>query len=122
MIRRPPRSTRTDTLFPYATLFRSEMYDETLPDEPMTVLVDYFAREVTDTLTCCRRFPRRAAAGQLSVRIDTPGGRFIEGLDPPQSYAVLERNAPGALRGYHSDDALRYLVVPCGSADRYSRV
>src|SRR3546814_10975876 len=27
MIRRPPRSTRTDTLFPYSTLFRS------LPDE-----------------------------------------------------------------------------------------
>src|SRR3546814_21107753 len=24
MIRRPPRSTRTDTLFPYPTLFRSE--------------------------------------------------------------------------------------------------
>src|SRR3546814_5928559 len=29
MIRRPPRSTRTDTLFPYTTLFRSreECYD-----------------------------------------------------------------------------------------------
>src|SRR3546814_2445989 len=27
MIRRPPRSTRTDTLFPYTTLFRSD-YDE----------------------------------------------------------------------------------------------
>src|SRR3546814_16149729 len=29
MIRRPPRSTRTDTLFPYTTLFRSqiELYD-----------------------------------------------------------------------------------------------
>src|SRR3546814_1168937 len=25
MIRRPPRSTRTDTLFPYTTLFRSMM-------------------------------------------------------------------------------------------------
>src|SRR3546814_20323179 len=25
MIRRPPRSTRTDTLFPYTTLFRSPM-------------------------------------------------------------------------------------------------
>src|SRR3546814_5025193 len=25
MIRRPPRSTRTDTLFPYTTLFRSAM-------------------------------------------------------------------------------------------------
>src|SRR3546814_7335530 len=40
MIRRPPRSTRTDTLFPYTTLFRSmsrpdilqrlKPYDETL--------------------------------------------------------------------------------------------
>src|SRR3546814_20898149 len=37
MIRRPPRSTRTDTLFPYTTLFRSiyignpsvDMYDDT---------------------------------------------------------------------------------------------
>src|SRR3546814_8474633 len=26
MIRRPPRSTRTDTLFPYTTLFRSNIY------------------------------------------------------------------------------------------------
>src|SRR3546814_20005724 len=29
MIRRPPRSTRTDTLFPYTTLFRSPF-----PDDP----------------------------------------------------------------------------------------
>src|SRR3546814_13274814 len=27
MIRRPPRSTRTDTLFPYTTLFRSSCRD-----------------------------------------------------------------------------------------------
>src|SRR3546814_20457410 len=27
MIRRPPRSTRTDTLFPYTTLFRSQRRD-----------------------------------------------------------------------------------------------
>src|SRR3546814_19750507 len=26
MIRRPPRSTRTDTLFPYTTLFRSDIH------------------------------------------------------------------------------------------------
>src|SRR3546814_5686480 len=30
MIRRPPRSTRTDTLFPYTTLFRSDRYPELL--------------------------------------------------------------------------------------------
>src|SRR3546814_16318465 len=28
MIRRPPRSTRTDTLFPYTTLFRSRLVGE----------------------------------------------------------------------------------------------
>src|SRR3546814_1163482 len=31
MIRRPPRSTRTDTLFPYTTLFRSLSNDMTEP-------------------------------------------------------------------------------------------
>src|SRR3546814_12041192 len=30
MIRLPPRSTRTDTLFPYTTLFRSGLDDEAL--------------------------------------------------------------------------------------------
>src|SRR3546814_17570071 len=29
MIRRPPRSTRTDTLFPYTTLFRSDVVVQT---------------------------------------------------------------------------------------------
>src|SRR3546814_6974343 len=32
MIRRPPRSTRTDTLFPYTTLFRSVGFDDD-PDD-----------------------------------------------------------------------------------------
>src|SRR3546814_12446129 len=31
MILRPPRSTRTDTLFPYATLFRSAVEDDEIP-------------------------------------------------------------------------------------------
>src|SRR3546814_11699241 len=33
MIRRPPRSTRTDTLFPYATLFRSASLQGFIPAE-----------------------------------------------------------------------------------------
>jgi nicotinate phosphoribosyltransferase len=61
-------------------------------------------------LTVCRRFPRLAAAGQLAVRLDTHGGRFLEGLDPAESYAVLERRAPGAIRRYRSETELRYLV------------
>src|SRR3546814_5689558 len=36
MIRRPPRSTRTDTLFPYTTLFRScnAPHADPTPDRP----------------------------------------------------------------------------------------
>src|SRR3546814_16644122 len=33
MIRRPPRSTRTDTLFPYTTLFRSDL-EGNIVDDP----------------------------------------------------------------------------------------
>src|SRR3546814_6516989 len=32
MIRRPPKSTRTDTLFPYTTLFRSTMNPADIPN------------------------------------------------------------------------------------------
>ena len=110
--------TMPHALIGYAssTLRAAEMFDECFPGAPMTVLVDYFAREITDSLTVCRRFPKRAANGSLSVRIDTPGGRFIESLDPPASYAVLERNAPEAVRGYRSESELRYLVGPGVSA------
>src|SRR3546814_971532 len=36
MIRRPPRSTRTDTLFPYTTLFRSYQYPEERDNPALT--------------------------------------------------------------------------------------
>jgi nicotinate phosphoribosyltransferase len=72
--------------------------------------VDYFGKEVTDALTVCRRFSELAQDGQLAVRLDTHGGRFLEGLDPQESYAVLERHAPGALRRYRSQSELRFLI------------
>src|SRR3546814_13511111 len=34
MLRRPPRSTRTDTLFPYTTLFRSKAQYQVWPEAP----------------------------------------------------------------------------------------
>src|SRR3546814_3024172 len=39
MIRRPPRSTRTDTLFPYTTLFRSDGEHQTQGQERAQVQV-----------------------------------------------------------------------------------
>src|SRR3546814_4433761 len=38
MIRRPPRSTRIDTLFPYTTLFRSGLAVTSLPEEGIDVV------------------------------------------------------------------------------------
>src|SRR3546814_6632167 len=37
MIRRPPRSTRTDTLFPYTTLFRSALHAPGVREGPQDV-------------------------------------------------------------------------------------
>lgn len=104
--------TMPHALIGYAgsTVRAAEMFHETFPDEPLTVLVDYYGREVTDTLEVCARFPDLAAAGRLAVRIDTHGGRFVEGLDPQESYAVLERHAPKEIRRYRSDRELRYLT------------
>jgi nicotinate phosphoribosyltransferase len=106
------RGTMPHALIGYAgsTLRAAEMFRETFPDSDLTVLTDYFGREVTDGLEVCRRFPDLAAAGRLAVRLDTHGGRFLEGLDPGESYAVLERHAPGAVRRYRSETELRYLV------------
>ncbi len=104
--------TMPHALIGYAgsTLRAAEMFADTFPGDDLTVLVDYFGREVTDTLEVCRRFPDLAAAGRLAVRLDTHGGRFLEGLDPQASYAVLERHAPLAVRRYRNDTELRTLT------------
>ena len=104
--------TMPHALIGYAgsTLRAAEMYVETFPHDDLTVLVDYYGQEVTDSLEVCRRFPELAAAGRMSVRLDTHGGRFLEGLDPQASYAVLERHAPVAVRRYRNDRELRYLT------------
>src|SRR3546814_3629562 len=50
MIRRPPRSTRTDTLFPYTTLFRSQDL-----------------QHVVDVEHVALRHPRRVVAGEQQL-------------------------------------------------------
>ena len=104
--------TMPHALIGYAgsTLRAAEMFHETFPDDPLYVLVDYFGQEVTDSLEVCRRYPELAAAGRLGVRIDTHGGRFVEGLDTAASYAVLDRHAAHAIRTYRTETELRWLT------------
>jgi len=93
-----------------STLKAAEMFVTTFPEHPLTVLIDYYGREITDALTVCRQFPQIASDGHLAFRIDTHGGRFVEGLDPQKSYAVLERHVPLAVRRYRNEKELRYLT------------
>jgi len=104
--------TMPHALIGYAgsTLRAAEMFHEHFPDEPLTVLVDYFGQETSDAVAVCRRFPELAAAGRLAFRMDTPGGRYCEGLDLGRSYEVLENQAPQSIRGYRTEAELRYLV------------
>jgi nicotinate phosphoribosyltransferase len=104
--------TMPHALIGYAgsTVRAAEMFRATFPDEPLTVLVDYFGRETSDAVAVCRRFPDLAANGNLAFRMDTPGGRYCEGLDLSLSYAILEAQAPQSIRGYRTEDELRDLV------------
>ena len=78
-----------------ATLRAAQMFVETHPDDNLTVLVDYYAREYTDALEVCRwwfqdylpKDPRGART--LSVRIDTHGDRFAEGLNYERSVDIV---------------------------------
>src|SRR3546814_8185472 len=73
MIRRPPRSTRTDTLFPYTTLFRSEgdvardLQAVALPDKAGARLIGVGLAS-DDILVA-----RRAAAGARGHALDLVG-------------------------------------------------
>ena len=104
--------TMPHALIGYAgsTLRAAEMFHECFPEQDLTVLVDYFGHEVTDALQVCRRFPELAAAGRLAVRLDTHGGRFMEGLDVAASYAVLDRRVPHAIRTYRTAEELAWLT------------
>jgi nicotinate phosphoribosyltransferase len=104
--------TMPHALIGYAgsTLRAAEMFHETFPNDNLFVLVDYFGREVTDSLEVCRAFQDLAREGRLGVRVDTHGGRFVEGLDTAASYAILERHQPDAVRTYRTETELRWLV------------
>src|SRR3546814_2005188 len=71
MILRPPRSTRTDTLFPYTTLFRStEPNVSVISSSILSVLLRIWAVRPRGSLT-----PSRTSLSRACSRL--PGCRFV---------------------------------------------
>src|SRR3546814_7786156 len=73
MRRRPPRATRTDTLFPYTTLFRSRGPRRRLAPAPPRLAAGTAVRRAAAAAVGIRRAGRRSARGRrLSVRQTHP--------------------------------------------------
>src|SRR3546814_18580572 len=67
MIRRPPRSTRTDTLFPYTTLFRSGGISFTAPGYPVDAFCARLRRFADDHKVQVYLEPGEAAVRQSTT-------------------------------------------------------
>ncbi|OGA13077.1 MAG: hypothetical protein A3G25_21125 [Betaproteobacteria bacterium RIFCSPLOWO2_12_FULL_63_13] len=78
-----------------STLHAAQMFVETHSQDNLTVLVDYYGREFSDSLEVCRWWyedflPRdRDAKRQLAIRMDTHGDRFAEGLSYDRSVEIV---------------------------------
>src|SRR3546814_11341378 len=70
MIRRPPRSTRTDTLFPYTTLFRSVALDDVVIIGGDQHAVARLPFDATLDLAAARRHQRHAVAIEARDRLE----------------------------------------------------
>src|SRR3546814_10130816 len=115
MIRRPPRSTRTDTLFPYTTLFRSPGR----PGGDREAQGVLHRREgpylVQPNVPLCPG-QRRGAGGQpgrgpgRGGRTQAPGGP--QSLSPPARDARVPSEAPALQPARLADPAWRPAAVP----------
>src|SRR3546814_2000107 len=87
MLRRPPRSTRTDTLFPYTTLFRSLVF----VDRGDADRVSGLAREL-------RRVVAHGAPITFAERMD--GVDLVDVVAEPVEKLVSRKSAKAALRAH----------------------
>src|SRR3546814_4698685 len=91
MIRRPPRSTRTDTLFPYTTLFRS-YEDDTVPFGDRGIPGEFARQLLPENFD--RFEPLARYAGEVTPVVNTVGVRqLINGPIPYSADGDLDRKS-----------------------------
>src|SRR3546814_1139445 len=112
MVRRPPRSTRTDTLFPYTTLFRSRLAVTGETDQQTAEpAVDGIARQRRDAETggggLCRRGCVVAAVGKIRHQMQAClGGPRRQQAGGLLLQRVLQDGPPAPVQHAHAADML----------------
>src|SRR3546814_17995419 len=124
MIRRPPRSTRTDTLFPYTTLFRSRGGVERFVAEGARVVIADIDAEAGEALAAslgdAAAFQQTDVtdADQVQALVDFTVGHF-GGLHVMSNNAGLAssmtRFLHDALSAFHRVVDINVLGVPLGA-------
>src|SRR3546814_14510458 len=89
MIRRPPRSTRTDTLFPYTTLFRSPQINFTRPNPRIDFASSPFYVNTELRHWPAAQWPRRAGVSSFGV-----GGTNAHVIVEEAQASTLSRHEP----------------------------
>src|SRR3546814_8575768 len=73
----------------------SDVCSSDLDDRNIVALVDYFGREVTDSIECAQWFFDEHQLDEkgytFGVRLDTNGERFLEGLDWDTSVEIVSK-------------------------------
>src|SRR3546814_1462369 len=107
MIRRPPRSTRTDTLFPYTTLFRSS--STTLRPFGPRVALTALARVLTPrTIFARASSPKRISLADMAVTSEAGmgnkgnGERRVAGVGRTTGIGQRRRVVPHSPHSPHS--------------------
>src|SRR3546814_1469294 len=119
MRRRPPRSTRTDTLFPYTTLFRSRRADQGAGMAHAELLFDHLPLNGRGKIEKAHQV--RHMAARLA---DQPGQRLLAVLELRDQLAIgirlLDRIEVFALDILDQRDFQRFRLVEIPDEDRKS--
>src|SRR3546814_16007252 len=97
MLRRPPRSTRTDTLFPYTTLFRSWPLKKIGFNNPLEIAPNPGWKKIIDSWLRGGPRPSAAEADQTLMRLPTHDIAFGNNIRNPDVIDPMFRLPHSAL-------------------------
>src|SRR3546814_20354137 len=113
MIRRPPRSTRTDTLFPYTTLFRSDEQVDGEIAAQEAVVGGEIALERGPSILCNEGLGEGIAPIEIGDRRGRPPRRRVRDLRPVGLDAERLAGAAVGIAGAEP----QHLLAVVGKAD-----